>query len=274
MSFFETFVRGIVKSKPQLKLKLKQADNKSTPFQYITQTIFLTVFATIGFSVILFLLFKNNLVYLAIIEGLMFTIGIIMIYNFLLSLVDVQIKQLSREQEGDLLFVSEYLLVSMESGLPLGNAIQRLSQLSRPGGKFFKRVFTDFKTGKDLETALEEASVYAASPALKVLLKRLKDSLSIGIDLKQILENFIEESSEKKIIAIKGFTKKLNPLVMMYLLLGIVVPSLGITFFILGAAIINLTPALLKLVLIVIFLIMFVFQYFAYSMFKFGKETL
>jgi pilus assembly protein TadC len=274
MSLFQTFIRQRVKANPQLKLKLKQADRKDTPFQYYVQTYVMTIMSTIALGFVLGLMFKKNLVYLIAIESTLLILGVPLMYFFFFSLVDVQIKKLCREQEGDLLFVSEYLLVSLESGLPLGNAIQRLSQLSRPGGKFFKRVYTDFKTGKDLEQALEEAATYTASPIFKVLLKRLKDSLSIGVDLKQILENFIDESSEKKIIAIKGFTKKLNPVVMMYLLLGIVVPSLGITFFIIGAAIMQVTPALLKLILVVIFMAMFLFQYFAYSIFKFQKETI
>ena len=112
------------------------------------------------------------------------------------------------------------------------------------------------------------------SESLKVLLQRLKDSLSIGVDLKMVLINFIEESAEKKVIEIQGYSKKLNPLVMMYLLLGIVCPSLGVTFFMLGATFINLTPQGLKLILIVIFLTMFAFQYVAYSGFKFSKATL
>ena len=107
-----------------------------------------------------------------------------------------------------------------------------------------------------------------------MLLKRLKDSLTIGVDLKTVLENYIEESSEKKIIEIKGYSKKLNPIIMMYLLLGIVVPSLGITFFILAATLLEMTPQLLKLILICIFLIMFAFQYITYTLFKFSKSTL
>ena len=61
---------------------------------------------------------------------------------------------------------------------------------------------------------------------------------------------------------------------MMYLLLGIVLPSLGVTFFILGAALLNITPAFLKYILIFIFLVMFGFQYIAYSSFKFSKSTI
>ena len=96
--------------------------------------------------------------------------------------------------------------------------------------------------------------------------------MEVGVDLRVVLENFILEASEKKLLEVKAFAKKLNPIVMMYLLVGIVLPSLGITFFILGAAMMEITPVLLKYILIFIFLLMFAFQYFAYSTFKFSKS--
>jgi len=197
-----------------------------------------------------------------------------LIYNFFMGYIDVMIAKKGRELDGDLFYVSEYFLVSLESGLPLGNAIRELSKLDRPGAKFFKKIYTEFQTGKDLEGALEEGAKNCASELMKVLLKRLKDSLNIGVDLKGVLENFIEEAAEKKIIEIRAYSKKLNPLVMMYLLLGIVVPSLGVTFFMLGATFIGITPTGLKLILFVIFLLMLVFQYIAYSGFKFSKATI
>ena len=273
MGSYTNFIRGRVKANPSLKLRLKKAGLSQTPFQYIHQTLFMTLFSYIAVAVIVFLFFKKNLLLLILFEFLsLFLIPII--YSFWLSYVDVQIRKYARDLDGDLLFISEYFLVSLESGLPLGNAIERFSRLKRPGGKFFKTVYTEFQTGKDLETALNDASVYSPSDSLRILLKRLHDSLTIGVDLKVVLENYIKESSDKKIVEIKGYSKKLNPIIMMYLLIGIVLPSLGITFFILGATVMSITPTFLKYILIFTFLIMFLFQYMSYSAFKFSRSTL
>lgn len=270
---FENYIRGIVHNHRELKIKLKKGASKLTPFQYVYQTLTLTGFSFFAMILIIFMATKNYP--LIMISGMGFSILMIpFIYQFTFRFIDVQIRKQARELDSDLLFVSEYFLVSLESGLPLGNAIQGLSKLQRPGAKFFKKIYTEFKTGKDLESALMEGSKNCASDSLKILLKRLKDSLSIGVDLKTVLENFIEESAEKKIIEIRGFSKKLNPLVMMYLLVGVVMPSLGVTFLMLGATMINLTPSGLQLMLIVVFLLMLVFQYVSYSGFKFSKATI
>lgn len=273
MGAYTNFVRGIVKKNSQLKLKLKKSGNKLTPFQYVHQTIFMSGLSSFAVLIIIFLFTKSNFIYLLVGLGVwVFLIPII--YTFWFSYVDVQIRKYGRELEDDILFISEYFLVSLQSGLPLGNAIQKFSKLNRPGGKFFKRVFTEFQTGKDLEGALNEAAGYSPSENLRILLKRLHDSLSVGVELNTILENFIQESSEKKVVDIQAYSKKLNPIIMIYLLLGIVVPSLGITFFILGATLMQITPSFLKLILIFIFLLMYGFQYFAYSAFKFSKSSI
>jgi len=239
----------------------------------VYQTLTLTGLSIVPIFIFVFILTKENILFLII--GMSISLFLIPVfYSFFFRYVDVQIRKQARELDSDLLFVSEYFLVSLESGMPLGNAIQGISKLKRPGARFFKKIYTEFKTGKDLEQALMEGSKNCPSDSMKILLKRLKDSLSIGVDLKVVLENFIEESAEKKILEIRGFSKKLNPLVMMYLLLGVVLPSLGVTFLMLGAAAMDITPSLLRLILIVIFLIMLVFQYVAYTGFKFARATI
>ena len=269
----KNFIRSIVRNHPELRIKLKRASSKQTPFQYVYMAIVMTSFSIIGLGVISFLIFSEDIL---ILGGFLILLIIIIpiVYKFWFNIVDVQIKKQARDIDGDLLFISEYFLVSLESGLPLGNAIERISKLNRPGGMFFKKIYTEFQTGKDLEEALEEGENFCPNNSLKVLLKRLKDSLEIGVDLRKILENFIEESSEKKIIEVRGYAKKLNPVVTIYLLLGIVIPSLGVTFFILGSAFLNLTPDFLDVILFGIFLAMFLFQYIAYTGFRFSRSTL
>lgn len=269
----KAIIRQIATDDGKLPLKLKKAGSNLSAHQYIRQTIMITIFTVILLSMILFLIFGSNKLYLFL--GILILILFSpLIYKFAFAYIDVQISKFGREIDSDLLFVAEYFLVTLEGGLPLGNSIRRLSLLDRPGGRFFNRIYLDFKTGKDLEIALNDASIYSPSISLKKFLKKLKDSLEIGVDLKSILENFISEFSEKKVIEIQSFSKKLNPIIMIYLLLGIVLPSLGVTFFILFAAIADISSDLLKYILIFIFLLMFGFQYLAFSMFKFSKSTI
>jgi len=266
-------IRKFVKKHPKLKDKLKKADSKYTPFQYMYNTLFMTIFTYIFLIVFLFIIFKKNLT-LFLYASLGSILLIPFIYKFFLSIVDVQIEKLKRELDSDLMFVSEFFLVELSSGLPVGNAIENISKFNRPSGRFFKRVLLDFKTGVSLNKALENAYYYAPSRKFKELLKKMRDSLIIGVDLIPILKDFLDEASEQNLIKIKKFSKSINPIVLMYLLLGIIFPSLGVALFILGSVMLNVTPALLKYILIAIFFLVFLFQYFSFTMFKYKKDVI
>lgn len=269
---FKELIRKIASKYPNLKKDLKLAGLEQSPFQYIFQTLYLTGLFIVGTLVLFIILFADsNYLFFLIVGTLALTP---FVYLFLFEIVYVKAKKLARELDGDLLFISEYLLVLLESGTPLPNALEQLSKNKRPGGKFIERVLRDFKMGNDLEDTLDEAILYCPSDDLKTLIKRLRDSLSIGVDLEKVLVNFVEESSDKKLIDIKGYAKKLNPLVMMYLVFGIVIPSLGVTFFILFAAISGINSSMLGLILVFVFLFMFMFQYFSYTSLRFSRETI
>jgi len=272
---FETFIRGIVKSNPTLKDKLQKADSKDSPFQYVYKMLTMTIFILITALVFVYLISKKDMFFFGI-GSLICLFLSPLLFKIMISIVDVQIVKLGRELDGDLLFASEYLLVALESGLPIGNAIENLGHVKRPSGRFFKRIYIEFQTGKSMDKALSDGIHFSASKNMKNLVKKLQDSINIGSNIRDVLVNFVDDSTSKKMIEAKAYSKKLNPIVMMYLLMGIVLPSLGITFLMLGMAVMSdgVGTALLKWVLIVIFLVMFGFQYFAYSIFRFKKSTI
>ncbi len=273
-NFLNNIVKKIIFSHPELKNKLKKAQIAKKPKQYVLETIMSSFFLSFGYLVLVYLFLKDA-------EVLTFLMGIfssllffLFSFFFFFNYVDVLIRQKAREQDTDLLFISEFFLINLESGLPIGIAIQNISFLDRPCSNFFRKIYLDFQTGSDVRMAIVNALTYTASENLKNLLRKIRDSLEVGINLKDVLNNFIEENSEKKLLSVRSYAKKINPLITMYLLLGIVIPSLGLTFFTIGAVLVEMTPNLLIWTLIIIFLCMFIFQYIFYVMFKFGKETL
>jgi hypothetical protein len=264
----------IILKNPSLNLKLKKAYSKKTPRQYIEQTIQLSFFFTIAITILYFSIVikidKSLLLYIPLIIIGFFYLS----YTFFFSYIDVSISKVARSQDNDLLFILEFFLINLTSGNPMGIAIEHLSKLNKKTSKFFKRINLQLKTGEDIQLALKNSIDYCASNELKTFLKKLSDSMEVGINLEKTITLLIKDSITKKNIRIKNYSKKINPLITMYLIIGIVLPSLGITFFIIGATIMQITPYFLGVILVIIFLILFVFQYLFYTMFKFGRETL
>ena len=60
MSLWTMFIRGLVKKNPEVKLKLKKAGSKQTPFQYINQSVTMSLMSSFAFAFIAFPIFKSK----------------------------------------------------------------------------------------------------------------------------------------------------------------------------------------------------------------------
>ena len=254
----------------KIKFLLDKANYKKSVKEYIYQTFFLTIFSFIFFEFLIFLIFKEELLLF-----FYFTIGNVLLsylsFHFWINYVNVLIRKLEREQQDDLLFVLEFFLVSIKAGILIPEIIEDISKLNRGGSIFFKRILQDLKSGTELDTALKKAVDYSASSDMKIFLKRIRDSINIGTDINTVLEELVEEVSIKKTQKIKEYSKKINPLITIYMMIGIVMPSLGITFLILFLSFLEITTIFLNLILFLIFIVIFIFQYITYTSFKFLK---
>ena len=85
--------------------------------------------------------------------------------------------------------------------------------------------------------------------------------MKTGGDVARALEGITEQISKEQLIRIKEYGKKLNPLVLFYLLIAVIMPSLGIAILSLMSTFTGLTLSLANLIAIsfVIGLLQFVF---------------
>ena len=93
---FTNYIRGIVQEHPELKLKLKKASSKQTPFLYVYQSIVMTIGSVFALLFLSFLIFREDLIALlvALLVNLVLSYPI---YRFWFSYVDVQIRKTARE---------------------------------------------------------------------------------------------------------------------------------------------------------------------------------
>jgi len=90
-----------------------------------------------------------------------------------------------------------------------------------------------------LEKALENAMIYSPSEKFKKILFHVNNALKLGIDVTKPLKAVLEEITIEQSIEIKRYGKKLNTLIIFYMLSAIVMPSIGMTIFIILSSFIN-----------------------------------
>ena len=83
--------------------------------------------------------------------------------------------------------------------------------------------------------------LYSPSEKLKKILFQINNALKLGIDVTKPLESVIQEIEDEQEIEVKKYSKKLNSLVIFYMLLAIVLPSIGMVILIVISSFINLS---------------------------------
>ena len=251
MSFYRIIASGF----PDLKKKMKSGGIIGTPEGYIEQAFRGAMFLSFGMGILTFFLALKLKI------SLLFPLGIfvfLFMVLFFMNIKRVEIRMLNRAREidKDVLFAGRFLLVKLNSGRPLINAIVDASNSYGVASKYFKEIVRDIELGTPMEDALSNAYRTTPSKRFKKILFQISNSLKIGVDITAPLEATLEQ-----LIEIQRYGKKLNSIVMFYMLVAIVVPSLGITLFSIIASLIalNIDMGVFSLVLFALTLVQIMF---------------
>ena len=90
--------------------------------------------------------------------------------------------------------------------------------------------------------------------------------MQLGIDVTKPLESVLEEITREEELEINKYGKKLNTLVIFYMLAAVIVPSLGVAMFIVISSFINFPIGLKGLLAVVFFIV--VLQFIFITLFK------
>ena len=237
---------------PRLKLHLEQAQIKKTPQQYIKGVIFLTIITFFGILLsLIFVLLKaeKSLFLLVFLLPLLF----ILFYIFMKT-PQVKAKKRVQDIDSEVVYAGRYLLVELSAGVPLFNALVNVSQEYKKIGRHIQDIIKRVEVGKPLDTAINEVIEITPSANFRKLMWQVMNSLRTGADVSVALEAIVEQISKEQLIEFKSYEKKLNPLVMFYLMLAVILPSLGITMLSLLSTFLGIQLSFGALVGIAIFL--------------------
>ena len=223
--------RTLADRHPELKRKLVMARIDKTPEQYLRSQLTLIAMLTVTFTFVAYLIVAG--LFLPMIWVLItFVVSLALLYHLLLKYVEVIIRKRAKEIDRDVLFAGRFLLVKLNSGAPLSAALVEASRSYGVASKTFKEIVRDIELGTPLEEALEKASRYNPSERFRKIIFQIANALKIGIDVTRFLEATLDEIAQEQLIEIQRYGKKLSGLAMIYMLLAIVIPSLGITLMI------------------------------------------
>lgn len=255
---------------PNLKKEIRIAHVKTTPQKFIYESFKFSLPFSLGLTVLFFFVADKAGLPLSLIP-IAFIIIFFLVFRFRFLKLKSKIFQRQKEIDREVLFVGQYLLIKLYSGRPLLNALIDTTKSYGVAAKYMEEIVNDIGTGSSLENALENAMTYSPSEKFRKILFHITNALKLGIDVTGPLSSVLEEITKEQDIEIKRYGKKLNTIVIFYMLAAVVIPSIGMTLFIILASFINLTVSVTHFFVVIFFMI--IIQVLFISMFKAIRPT-
>ena len=266
-----TLLQRVSKLFPGLKMKLKQAGIDYKPEDFVKRTIVSAFYMTTGLAVSLFLVlaklnaFKNALL-------LLVPFLFIIMFFYMIKLPDLKISKKEKEISKEIVFAGRFIIIELESGVPLYNAMVNVSKNYEVIGKYFKEITNKVDLGTSMEDALNEAVELIPSDDFRRVLWQIINSIRTGSNVARSLYSVVEQITKDQITEVNKYGKKLNPLAMFYMMVAVILPSLGITMLIILSSFIQFQLSLTILVSLACFLGFVQFMFI--SMVKFSRPAI
>jgi len=254
---------------PNVKTNLTQLEIKLSPEEYLSVVVFATLVSFLLFFVPIFAigLFSKSIIYafeVAIFSGASFSFFVLI---YLILYLKLEMIRKIKFLEKDLLFAIRYLYIKVKSGIPLYDAMVSVAYGNfGEVSKEFKKTIREISAGIDETTALGDMALRNPSLYFRRVIWQITNNLKAGAEISDVLENILSSLVKEHKLLVRKYGSELNPIILMYMMFTIVIPSLGITVMVVMSSFSGLTVPIYLFYLIPI--AVFVLQLFFISMIK------
>ena len=270
--FFMGIAEKIGNNFKTIEKSIKEAELKIDLEDYIAKCLANLVAAFLALSIPLTLLFLNSQnkllgLYIALVVCFFILVNQV---NFPRLKANKRIKSIDR----NLLPTLRTILIQINSGVPLFDVFVNIAKNDYGEiSKVFDKMVKKINSGKPQIEALEEIAENNSSIYFRKSIWQLINGMKAGSNLSNVIKNIIDSLSKEQIIQIENYGSQLNPLAMFYMLVVIIVPSLGVTFITVMSSFLG-TGVDTKYVLIGLFIFVFIFQIIFLGMIKTKRPSL
>ena len=272
--FFTSKVRPRKKSK--LNEYLKNSDIKVNREEYIgimmRNFLVSLVFLYFIFTLIFFLFSMRMFLLFGLFASFIFS-GFIFFSQMNYPKIYVNKKQ--KDIEKNLLSALEDILVQLSSGIPLFSIIVNISSsdygvLSQEFKKAVKRI----NSGEAESIVLDDLGKNNPSIYFRRTLWQISNGIVAGSDMSIVIKDSIKALNEEQLIQIQDYGSQLNPLIVMYMLITVIIPTLSIAFLTIISSMVNLPKSMASLLFITLFVFVILAQIMFLGLIKSKRPSL
>jgi len=183
-------------------------------------------------------------------------------FNYFLLLPKLYVAKRAKEIDKDLLFALRHLLIKIRSGITLFESMKGISK----GGYGlvsleFGRIVSEISAGKGEVEVLEDAAYRNTSVYFRRALWQISSSMRAGADIGNTLTNIVGNLSAEQRISIRKYGSELSPLALGYMMITIIIPTLGVSIMIVLSQLMS-SLAIGKPMFVIVYFMVLMCQYF------------
>jgi Flp pilus assembly protein TadB len=150
-------------------------------------------------------------------------------FKFFLKTSEARIIRSRKNSEAEISSAIRVIILDMKANASMFDALRNVASNFNEIGVYLDDVINKVRLGSSLETALSEAVELVPSESFRVLMWQLINYLQTGTDVIPNLRTLVDEIVENQKIEFKKYGKRLNVLSLMYMIIAIILPTIGFT---------------------------------------------
>lgn len=239
---------------PLLDTWLRQSEYSYSPREFASMAfaaaLFNSIFLVIMVSIIGLLAQRDTLLVSIALGFFMLatTFSSVVLYPAIVSI------RRARDIDYNLIHAVRQIVIELRSGVTLFSAIASATIEYGEVSKEFKKIVNKIESGSSELDVFSEASSTNPSLGMRRIFWQVSNALKVGSDVSIALETQLEDLTRERIEQIKRYGQELSPWVMMYMLVAVIFPSLGVTMLIVLTTFLNtaLPPVIFPVILAIL----------------------
>lgn len=159
--------------------------------------------------------------------------------------------------ERELLFALRDVSVEMDAGMSFVDALELLTEGYGAFSEEITEVIKEIRIGTPVEDALESSMHKNVSRIYKSAMLRIVSGIRSGADVPTLLSVVIENLTQEVKAQVKSYGQEINLWATLYLIVGIVLPSMGLTLMVMLSTFTGLTFTPVLIYTMTFFLLLF-----------------
>ncbi|MCX6799008.1 MAG: type II secretion system F family protein [Candidatus Diapherotrites archaeon] len=242
---FMRYGAGFSKIMPGLKNKLESAGIDVDEREYGAIMVFLTIFYFAFFTLLFSMVFIRigpieslpkelqtgaGPIILGVIGGIV--MGMMMFVQMIMY-PTMLVRKKGRDLERNLVFALRATLVQLKSGVSLFDCMNTVAKGNYGAvSSEFGRAVDKMNTGTPVDETLEQMAERNPSHFFRKALWQMVNGMKAGADVSSVMSETVASMLREQKIAISRYGSQLKLLSLMYMMIGVIMPALGLTFLI------------------------------------------